>query len=145
MLVSFRTVGFLMATALLLVQGGFAEQATENENPKLIVLLEPSSGGFTPLEGKSRPPVFELPQKPVYDFLVMAVDRDHPPESAYTYARGLVSPGETRKVQSERGAVQVRGTISMTAPGVAKYDVELLMSGRLTASAGAILNFPPSK
>jgi hypothetical protein len=52
---------------------------------------------------------------------------------------------KTRTVQTERRAVQVRGTISMTAPGIARYDVELLMSGKPAASARTILNFPPSK
>jgi hypothetical protein len=71
----------------------------------------------------------------------MAVDQDHPPEKPYAFATGLVRLGETRRVASSRGDVRIQGVVTVSAPGVAKYEAELFISGKQSSSSAAFVNF----
>jgi hypothetical protein len=128
----------------VLTRSGVSAQVA-NESPKLFVLLEPVGPQFVPLDDGSRIPAHGESERRVYNFVVMAVDRDHPPEKALAFATGFVRPGETRKVLGGRGNVQVRGTVSVTAPAMAKYEAELLIAGTPAASSGASVDFGTAK
>jgi|SRR6266851_1480792 len=128
----------------ILMRSGVSAQVA-NERPKLFVLLEPASPQFVPLHDRSRNPANGRSEKSVYNFVVMAVDRAHPPEKPLAFATGFVSPGETRKVLGGQGNVQVRGTVSVTAPAMAKYEAELLIAGTPAASSAASVDFGTAK
>jgi hypothetical protein len=136
-----RIVLVCVAISLAVLTRSGASAQVAGESPRLFVLLEPAGPQFVPLEDRSRIPAHGTSEKRVYNFVVMAIDRDHPPEKPLAFATGVVSPGETRKVLGGRGNVQVRGTVSVTAPAMAKYEAELLIAGTPAASSGAFLNF----
>jgi hypothetical protein len=105
--------------------------------PKLVVALEPEGAPeFVPLQRRGVPPRENF-ASPGYNFVVMAVDKDHPPEKPYASATILVTPGRSWRITSEPGEVQVSGTVTVSAPGKARYEAELIVSGREVASAAA--------
>jgi hypothetical protein len=133
-----------VVVAVAALAASSASQVSKS-NPRLVVFLEPLGSQFVPLQDGRGSPADAPPEQPTHNFLVMAVDKDHPPEKPYAFATGLARLGETRKVAGARLGVQVLGSVTVSAPGVAKYEAELLIGGEQSSASAAFVNFSSLK